>query len=573
MPVHNAEIAGLFNRLADLLEIEDANPFRIRAYRNAARTIAGLAQNVAGLVKSGKDLSELPGIGEAIAEKIRTIVATGRLPQLEEVEARTPEALSELMKIEGLGPKRVKTLYKQLDIRNPEDLERAARSGKIRELAGFGKKTEELILQRVRRFHGEVQRMRLPDAEDIAEPLIAYLRRTPGIKAITVAGSFRRRLETVGDLDILVTAIKDSPVMDRFVAYDEVAGVVSRGKTRSTVILRSGLHVDLRVVAQVSYGAALCYFTGSRAHNIALRKMGVSKGYKLNEYGLFKGERRVGGRSEQEVYDKLGLAWIEPELRENRGEIELARKGRLPKLISRDDIRGDLHSHTSATDGHNSLREMAEAARARGYEYLAITDHSRRVSVAHGLNGKQLLEEIRKIDRLNTKLDGIVILKSCEVDILDDGSLDLPDSVLRELDLTVCAVHYNFSRPEKQQTERIIRAMDNPCFNILAHPTGRLINQREPYDVDLQAVMIAARERGCFLEVNAQPARLDLTDTYCKLARDLGLKVAISTDAHGTDQLDFIRFGIDQARRGWLSAGDVLNTRPLDELRKLLKRD
>jgi DNA polymerase (family 10) len=573
MPVHNAEIAGLFNRLADLLEIEDANPFRIRAYRNAARTIAGLAQNVAGLVKSGKDLSELPGIGEAIAEKIRTIVATGRLPQLVEVEGRIPAALSELMKIEGLGPKRVKTLYKQLDIRNPEDLERAARSGKIRELAGFGKKTEELILQRVRRFHGEVQRMRLPDAEDIAEPLIAYLRRTPGIKAITVAGSFRRRLETVGDLDILVTAIKDSPVMDRFVAYDEVAGVVSRGKTRSTVILRSGLHVDLRVVAQVSYGAALCYFTGSRAHNIALRKMGVSKGYKLNEYGLFKGERRVGGRSEQEVYDKLGLAWIEPELRENRGEIELARKGRLPKLISRDDIRGDLHSHTSATDGHNSLREMAEAARARGYEYLAITDHSRRVSVAHGLNGKQLLEEIRKIDRLNSKFDGIVILKSCEVDILDDGSLDLPDSVLRELDLTVCAVHYNFSRPEKQQTERIIRAMDNPCFNILAHPTGRLINQREPYDVDLQAVMIAARERGCFLEVNAQPARLDLTDTYCKLARGLGLKVAISTDAHGTDQLDFIRFGIDQARRGWLSAGDVLNTRPLDELRKLLKRD
>ena len=573
MPVHNAEIAGLFNRLADLLDIEGGNPFRIRAYRNAARTIASLAQNMAGLLESGKDQSELPGIGKAIAEKIRTIVETGRLPQLEEVESRTPAALSDLMKIEGLGPKRVKTLYRQLNIRSPEDLERAARSGKIRELEGFGRKTEELILQRVRRFQGEAPRMRLPDAEDIAEPLVAYLKKTPGIKVITVAGSFRRRRETVGDLDILVTARKGSPVMDRFIAYDEVAGVVSRGNTRSTVILHSGLHVDLRVVPQVSYGAALCYFTGSRTHNIALRKIGVSKGYRLNEYGLFRDEKRLAGKTEQEVYDKLGLAWIEPELRENRGEIELARKGRLPRLVSRADIRGDLHSHTSATDGRNSLGEMAEAARACGYQYLAITDHSRHVSVAHGLNSKQLLEEIKQIDKLNAKLDGIVILKSCEVDILDDGSLDLPDSVLRELDFTVCAVHYNFNFPENKQTERIIRAMDNPCFNILAHPTGRLINSREAYEVDLPAVMTAAKERGCFLEINAQPARLDLTDTYCKLASDLGLKVAISTDAHSIDQLDFMRFGIGQARRGWLRAGDVLNTRGLDELRTLLRRN
>jgi DNA polymerase (family X) len=572
MPVHNAEIAERFNRLADLLEVEGANPFRIRAYRNAARTIASMAQNVAGLLASGKDLSELPGIGEAIAEKIQTIVETGRLPQLEEVEARTPAALSELMKIEGLGPKRVKTLYRQLHIRTPEDLERAARSGKIHELEGFGKKTEALILQRVRHFQGESQRMRLPEAEDIAEPLVAYLKRTPGVREITVAGSYRRRRETVGDLDILVTARKDSPVMERFIGYDEVTGVVSRGKTRASVILSTGLHVDLRVVPQVSYGAALCYFTGSRAHNIALRKIGVSKGYKLNEYGVFRDAKRIGGKTEQGVYKRLGLAWVEPELRENRGEIELAREGRLPRLITRDDIRGDLHSHTSATDGRNSLGEMAEAARAHGYEYLAVTDHSRHVTVAHGLNSKQLLEEIRQIDRLNTKLDGLVILKSCEVDILDDGSLDLPDSILRELDLTVCAVHYNFNLPEKQQTERIIRAMDNPCFNILAHPTGRLINKRQPCEVDLQAVMVAAKERGCFLEINAQPVRLDLTDTYCKLARDLGLKVAISTDAHGIDQLEYMRFGIGQARRGWLEAGDVLNTRSLDDLRKLLGR-
>ena len=477
------------------------------------------------------------------------------------------------MKIEGLGPKRVKTLYKQLNIRTREDLERAARSGRIHELEGFGAKTEAMILQHLGRFHGAARRMRLPDAEDIAKPLVAYLKKTSGVKDITLAGSFRRRKETVGDLDILVTARKDSPVMERFTAYDEVTEVVSRGKTRSTVILRSGLHVDLRLVPQASYGAALCYFTGSKAHNIALRKIGVSKGFKLNEYGLFKGEKRIGGKTEQEVYEKLGLSYVEPELRENRGEIELAHAGRLPKLITRDDIRGDLHCHTNATDGRNSLEEMAEAARARGYEYFAITDHSRHVTVAHGLDRKQLLEEIRQIDRLNAKLNGIVILKSSEVDILEDGSLDLPDGVLRELDLTVCAVHYHFNLPAKKQTERILRAMDNPCFNILAHPTGRLINEREPYDIDLQAVMAAAKERGCFLEINAQPARLDLTDTYGKLARDMGLKVAISTDAHGIDQLDFMRYGIGQARRGWLEAADVLNTRKLDDLRKLLRRD
>jgi DNA polymerase (family 10) len=572
MPVHNAEIAELFSRLADLLEVEDANPFRVRAYRNAARTIAGLGQNIATLLESGTDLADLPGIGEAIAGKIQTIVETGRLPQLEEVQARTPAALSDLMKIEGLGPKRVKTLYKNLKIRTIEDLERAARSGRIRELEGFGKKTEELILKRAERFQGAERRMGLPEAEEIAEALVQYLKRTPGIKDITVAGSFRRRRETVGDLDILVTARQNSPVMERFIAYDEVSEIVSRGKTRSTVVLRSGLHVDLRVVPQVSYGAALCYFTGSKAHNIAIRKIGVRKGYKVNEYGVFKGEKRIGGRTEQEVYTKLGLAFIEPELRENRGEVELALDGKMPKLINLDDIRGDLHCHTKATDGHNTLREMAEAAQSHGYEYLAITDHSRHVTVARGLDKARLLEEIRQIDTLNAKLDGIVILKSTEVDILEDGSLDLPDSVLRELDLTVCAVHYKFDLPEKKQTERILRAMDNPCFNILAHPTGRLINEREAYDVDLQRIMTAAKERGCFLEINAQPSRLDLTDSYCKAARDMGVMVAISTDAHSTGNLDYMRFGIGQARRGWLEPRHVLNTRTLEALKRLLKR-
>lgn len=573
MPAHNAEIAALFDRLADLLEIEDANSFRVRAYRNAARTIANLGQSIAGLVETGKDLSELPGIGEAIAEKIATIVRTGRLPQLEEVEARTPGTLADLMKIDGLGPKRVKALYRQLNIRSFEDLARAARSGKIRGLDGFGAKTEAMILQHIEHRRGAVQRMRLAEAEDIAGGLVDYLRKSPGVKDISVAGSIRRRKDTVGDLDILVTAARGSPVMRRFVAYDEVADVISQGDTRSTVVLRSGLHADLRVVPQVSFGAALCYFTGSKAHNIAVRKIGVAKGCKVNEYGVFKGEKRVAGRTEQDVYAKLGLAYIEPEMREDRGEIELAAKGRLPKLVTLDDIRGDLHCHTDLTDGRNTLEEMAAAAGERGYEYLAVTDHTKHVTVAHGLDKAGMMTAIRRIDRLNTKLDGITILKSAEVDILEDGRLDLPDSVLRELDLVVCAVHYKFNLPEKKQTARILRALDNRHCNILAHPSGRLINVREPYEVDIQTIMNAARERGCFLELNAQPARLDLTDVHCKMAKDMGLKVAISTDAHNTAQFDYMRFGIGQARRGWLEARDVLNTRGLVELKKLLRRD
>lgn len=572
MPVHNAEIAALFDRLADLLEIEDANPFRVRAYRNAARTIASVGPSVAGLVAAGRDLSELPGIGEAIAEKIAIIVKTGRLPQLAEVEARTPGALADLMQIDGLGPKRVKALYRQLDIRSFEDLARAARSGKIRELDGFGAKTEAMILQHLDRRLGATQRMRLAEAEDIAAALVDHLRKAPGVKDVSVAGSLRRRKDTVGDLDILVTAARHSRVMRHFVEYDEVTEIVSQGDTRSTVVLRSGLHVDLRVVPQVSFGAALCYFTGSKAHNIAVRRIGMATGCKVNEYGVFKGDKRIAGRTERDVYATLGLDYIEPEMREDRGEIELAAKGRLPKLVTLDDIRGDLHCHTDLTDGRNTLEEMATAARERGYEYLAVTDHSKHVTVAHGLDKAGLMAAIRRIDRLNAQLDGITLLKSAEVDILEDGRLDLPDSVLRELDLTVCAVHYKFDLPEKKQTTRILRALDNRYCNILAHPSGRLINVREPYEVDLQTIMTAATERGCFLELNAQPARLDLTDVHCRMAKDMGLKVAISTDAHSTGQLDYMRFGIGQARRGWLEARDVLNTRGLGELRKFLKR-
>ena len=572
MPVHNSEIAAIFERLADLLEIEGANPFRVRAYRNAARTVQSHTKSMADMLQEGQDLSALPDIGDDLAGKIATIVDTGKLPLLEEVEARTPGALSDLMHIEGLGAKRVKKLYNELNIQTIEDLKRAARSGKIRALEGFGKKTEQMIEKRLERFTGKEQRFKLIEAEGIARPLLDYLQETKGVKEIVIAGSYRRRKETVGDLDILVTASKNSPVMDRFTAYDEVVEIISQGKTRAAVRLRSGISVDLRVVPQISYGAALVYFTGSKAHNIAIRKLGMKKGLKINEYGVFKGDRRVAGNTEKAVYAKLGLPLIAPELRQDKGEIEAARKGRLPKLVTLQDIRGDLHCHTRASDGRHSLEQMADAARARGYEYFSINDHSQHVTVAHGLNKKQLIEEIKAIDRLNKKLRDIVVLKSVEVDILEDGSLDMPDSVLRELDFRVCAVHYKFNLPRKQQTERILRAMDNAYFNILAHPTGRLINERAPYEIDLERVMQAARERGVMLELNAHPDRLDLTDDACRMAKDLGVKITIATDAHSTDGLDFMRFGIDQARRGWLEASDVANTRSLNQLQELFKR-
>jgi len=387
-----------------------------------------------------------------------------------------------------------------------------------------------------------------------------------------VAGSYRRRKETVGDLDILITAKKGASVMDRFTDYDEVEEIVSKGKTRSTVRLRSGLSVDLRVVPQVSYGAALHYFTGSKAHNIAIRKIGVKKGYKVNEYGVFKNEKRIAGKTETEIYKKMGLHYVEPELREQRGEIEAARKNKLPNLIRVQDIRGDLHSHTKATDGHHTLKQMAQAAQKKGYDYLAITEHSQHLTVAKGLNKKRLLEHIKAIDKLNEKSDGIVLLKSIEVDILEDGKLDLPDSVLKELDLVVGSVHYKFDLSRKKQTQRVQRAMDNPYFNILGHPTGRLINQRDAYDIDVEALIKTAKDQGCFMELNAQPDRLDLTDDACKLAKDMGVKVAISTDAHSTANLDFMYCGVDQARRGWLEKDDVINTRSLTALKKLLNR-
>jgi DNA polymerase (family 10) len=572
MPVHNSDIAEIFNTMADLLDIEGANQFRVRAYRNAARTIGGFSQSAADMVERGEDLTALPDIGKDLAGKIKEIVETGDLGALQKLERRTPSELSSLMKIAGLGPKRVKVLYQELGITTLEGLKKAAESGKIRELEGFGEKTEEAIIEEIEHKGAEKGRIKLIIAEQIADPLVHYLQAVEGVKEVVVAGSYRRRKETVGDLDILVTCKKGSEVMERFVNYEDVKKVISEGKTRSTVQLRTGLQIDVRVVPQVSYGAALHYFTGSQAHNIAVRKMGVREKLKINEYGVFRGEDRVAGKNEQEVYEQVDLPYIEPELRENWGEIEAAQQDKLPSLVTLKDIRGDLHTHTKETDGHHTLEEMAAAARDRGYVYLAITDHSRRLTMVHGLNPKRLSKQIEAIDRLNEKMDDIFVLKAIEVDILEDGSLDLPDEILKELDLTVCSVHYKFNLSRKKQTERIMRAMDNPFFHILAHPSGRLINEREPYEVDIERLMEAAKERGCVLELNAHPDRLDLTDRDCKMAKEMGVKVAISTDAHRTTDLDFMRFGVGQARRGWLEPDDVINTQSRTQLMKLLQK-
>jgi DNA polymerase (family 10) len=573
MTVRNADVARIFDRLADLLEIDGANLFRVRAYRDAARTVGDLPQEVSTLIGAGKDLSELHGIGKDLAGKIEEIVRTGHLALLDETGQRIPESLLELLTLGPLGPKRVKMLYDQLGIKGLADLEAAARSGKIHDLHGFGSKMEQRLLDALAHHAKEEPRPLLAAVEDIAQDLVQYLGRAQGVGKVVVAGSYRRRKETVGDLDILVTAAAGSDVMDRFVGFAEVAEVLGHGRTRSTVRLRSGLQVDVRVVPDKSYGAALHYFTGSKAHNIAVRTRGVERELKINEYGVFKKDGvQIAGRTEAEVYAQVGLPYIEPELRENRGEMEAALAGRLPELITLADIQGDLHAHTTETDGRAKLDEMAAGARAKGYQYLAITDHSKRVAMARGLDEKRLARQIKAIDRLNERLDGIVILKGIEVDILEDGSLDLPDMILKELDLRICSVHYGLNLAGERQTKRLIKAMDNRYCDIIGHPTGRLLNKRGPIQVDVEHVMRAAVERGCFLEVNAQPDRLDLNDVHCQMAKELGVKIAISTDAHSVANLDLMRFGVDQARRGWLEPDDVLNTRTWPQLKKLLRR-
>jgi DNA polymerase (family 10) len=571
MPVHNEDIATVFDEIADLLEIEGDNPFRIRAYRNGSRTLLELGRDIRNLIDEGEDITRLAGIGKNLAAKIHEIIDTGHCQTLDKLRRQIPADLTELLKLPGLGPKRVHALYHELDIHNYEQLERAARDGAIQHLPGFGPKTEARILEALQAHADTTRRFKLSTAGRYAESLVEYLKAIKGVKEVEVAGSYRRAKETVGDLDILAIAKNGRSVIERFVAYDEVRTILSQGATRATVILANGLQVDLRVVPKESYGAALYYFTGSRAHNIAVRRIAQKRGLKINEYGAFKGEKRIAGATEKEMFRVVGLPYIPPELRENRGEIEAAHAGLLPDLVTLEDLRGDLHVHTNASDGHESLEAMADAARKRGLEYLAITDHSKRLTVAHGLDSTRLLQQVEAIDAFNDHHHGITLLKGIEVDILEDGSLDMPDEVLARLDIVIGAVHSRFGLTRAQQTRRILRAMDNPNFTMLAHPSGRLINERDPYDVDMSRIIRHARERGCYLELNAHPERLDLLDTYCQQAREEGVLISINSDAHSIPDFDNLHFGVGQARRGWLEKKDVLNSRSLRALRKLLR--
>jgi DNA polymerase (family 10) len=572
MPVHNTDIAAQLNRMADLLEIEDANPFRVRAYRNAARTVKGLSRPVPDLIKQKEDLTALPGIGQDLADKITQIVSQKTFTELKEIQARLPSELPRLMEIEHLGPKRVKQLYQELGISTIKELKAAARAKKIRTIQGFGKKLEHAVLNGLEQMTSESGRILLSEAEERAAPLLAHMKKAQDIDRIKLAGSFRRRKETVGDLDLLICSDTPEKVIKHFTAYADIKKIISRGETLCRAVLSSGLHVDLRVLAPDAYAAGLHHFTGSKAHNIALRKRAVKKNLKINEYGIFKGKKQIPVTQEKHIYEILDLDYVVPELRENKGEIQAAEQNRLPCLVQLQDIRGDLHVHTSETDGLAGLEKIMQSAQDMGYTYLAITDHSRQVRIANGMDIRRLEKQMEKIDRLNDSLDGFRMLKGVEVDILADGSLDFPDEVLKKLDLRVCSIHFSHHLSRKKQTERIIKAMENPFFNILGHPTGSLINRRKPYAVDLEKVMAAAKENGCFLELNAQPDRLDLNDDACRLARDMNVKIAVSSDAHDTGGLSHLRRGIDQARRGWLEPADVINAYSCRDLIRMMTR-
>ena len=571
--MQNPDIARVFDEVADLLEIQDANPFRVRAYRNAARTIRDYPEPIAELVHSGgKDLTEIPGIGEDLAEKITDIVTTGELPLRKQLAAKLPAGLLDLLRIPGLGPKRVKLLHKKLKVTSAADLAAALNKGRIQKLKGFGPKIEEKIRTGLGAAQVSERRLLLHEAEAQANAIVAHLEAGGGITQIAVAGSYRRRKETIGDLDVLVTCTDSTKIMDRFVKYGEVAEVLSQGETRSTVKLRGGLQVDVRAVEPAAYGAALQYFTGSKAHNVELRKIAQDRELKLNEYGLFKGTRRVAGATEAEIYAKLGLDWIPPELREARGEIALAREHRLPKLVELKDVRADLQMHTSATDGQATVDEMARAARALGYDYIAITDHSKRVTMTRGLDPKRLREQWRAIEEWNAANRGFTILKSVELDILESGQLDLPDDVLAEADYVVATVHYGTNQTEAELTRRLVGAAEHPWVDAIGHPTGRLLGKREPYPLDFDTLAQAAARSGCLLELNGHPERMDLPDTLAAAAKQRGVRFVLSTDSHQPNNLTFMRYAVDLARRAGLEARDIVSTRPLDEFRHELKR-
>ncbi len=568
----NHQIAQIFNDMAELLELKGENVFRIRAYRRASQNIDGLSRDVETLPE--EELTKLPGIGKDLAGKVHEYLSTGKVAKYEELKKEIPSGVLEMLHVPGLGPKKAKQFFDKLKIKSVAELETAIRAGRLKGFPGVQAKTEENLLKSIEQVRRGSERRPLGRALPLAEDIVRRMQAAAPINRIEIAGSIRRWKETVKDIDILTTAKDPEAAMDAFVKLPLVGRVLSRGETKSSIVTDDGMQVDLRVVAEESFGAALAYFTGSKEHNIRLRERAVRAGLKINEYGVFKGaeEKRIGGNKEEDVYASLGLSWVPPEMREDRGEIELAQEHRLPELITIDDIRGDLHVHTRMSDGSHDLDAVVDAARKKGYAYIAITDHTQGLGVAHGLDQKRLAEQARMIDEANKRLTGFRVLKGTEVDIRSDGSLDLPDSVLAGLDIVVASIHSGFRQPRERITERLLAAIRNPVVSVIAHPTGRLIDERPAYDVDLEAVLREAAKQGVALEINSYPLRLDLTDQYAKLAGEYGVPIVINTDMHVTSQFDFMSYGVSVARRGWLEKKHVLNTLPLGQLLKRLGR-
>jgi DNA polymerase (family X) len=588
MTLENLEISSVLDHLADLLEIQGANPFRVRAYRNAVRTIHGLTRSIGDMVAQGEDLTELPAIGKDMAGHIRELVETGRLGVLDEVSREVPPSLADLIRLDGLGPKKARRLWDDLGVTSVEELEKVLQEGRVEALEGFGKKSAERMVRAIQDLRQHMERFLLSDADELVRPLLQYLREAPGVERVEVAGSYRRRRETVGDIDILVLCQEDpAALMARFTRYPGAERVEAAGDTRGRILLSSGLPVDIRIVPGESFGAALHYFTGSKEHNVAVRALGVRKGLRINEYGVFRGGEggtdelgdvdgegarqaasgeRMGGAHEEDVFAAVGLPWIPPVLRENRGETEAAKEGCLPRLVSLEDIRGDLQMHSTWSDGTNSLKEMAEACQELDYEYLAVTDHSQAVTVARGLRPDRVRAQWGEMEEVRQEVPGIRLFRSLEIDILKDGSLDMPDDILDELDLVLVSVHSFMDMDRVAMTRRVIRAMEHPQVDILAHPTGRILNRRRPFELDVEEVLQAAAALDVAVELNAHPKRLDLHDLHLRRAKELGVKVAINTDAHSSRELLLMSYGVDQAGRGWLEPEDILNTLPLAEM-------
>ncbi|MCJ7704088.1 MAG: DNA polymerase/3'-5' exonuclease PolX [Desulfobacterales bacterium] len=565
------ELADLFEKMADILEFKDENPFKISAYRKASRILGDLTEDI-GEVAGRGELKKIPGIGEGMAQKIEEYLKTGKVSKFEEVRKEVPDELIAIMGIPGMGPKTLALIHKERGVGNLSQLEKAVEDGSLIGLPGMGEKKVENIRRGIQLLKQSKGRMNLGIAFPIAKGVVEALRKKTGSEKIEWAGSLRRMRENIGDIDILAIGKDLKKVVHAFTHLPEVKEVLASGETKASVIVEGGLQIDLRVVEEDSYGAALQYFTGSKGHNIHLRGIARARGIKINEYGVFKGEKKTGGKEEKGVYKALGMDWIEPELREDRGEIEAAQKKNLPKLVEESEVKGDFHIHSNWSDGTSSIEGVAKAAQGRGYQYVAICDHTKSLKITHGLDETRLMRQMEEIDRLNEKMKGFQILKGTEVDILSDGKLDLSDKVLERLDIVIAAIHSGFKQDREKMTRRIIRAIENPLVNIIAHPSGRLLGARDPYEVDIDEVMEAAKKYGKALEINAYFERLDLDDIHCRKAKEMSIRVAIGTDTHHLDQMWMMSLGVAVARRGWLETKDVLNTLSLKEILKWCQR-